>query len=49
MGGIVDELMKAFGQQGSLKNTELMMVESDRKKAIEVIVDAEQQEREEDF
>ena len=49
MGEVVNEVMKAFGQQVSFKKTEVMMIKSDRKKEVEVIVEAEQQEREDDF
>ena len=32
MGEIVNEVMKAFGQQASFQKTEVMMVESDRRR-----------------
>jgi hypothetical protein len=41
MGEIVNEVMKAFAQQVSLTKTEVMMVKSDRKKEVEVIVGVE--------
>ena len=40
MGEIVNEVIKAFGQQVSFKKTEVMMIKSDRKKEVEVIVEA---------
>ena len=49
MGEIVNEVMKAFGQQVSFKKTEVMMIKSDRKKEVDVIVEAEEQGREDVF